>query len=193
MVMTRGGNAQFQQRVRVQIQDPIELAVGEDAGPQAFTVADVNNDGKRDIVAASRDDDVAYVLLGEGGETASFGEAMPFDFDLVSDPVAVLVADVTSPFGSPAGGNADNNPDILVADEDGVEILFGSGDGTFTFEGAQDLSDLLDTNVIVGIAIGDFDKTGPPDLAVLDDEGASTKVFFCAIPTAISDLAPLPR
>ena len=182
LVTTRGGNAQFQQRVRVQIQDPIELVVGDDAGPQSFTVADVNGDNKKDIVAINRDDGDVSVLIGEGGETASFGEPQSFDPDAVVDPVAVAVADVTSPFDSPQAGDADGKPDIIVVDDGSVEVLIGAGDGTFTVEGSQDFDDLLDeVDNIVGFAVGDFDRTGPPDIALLDsnDDGTSQVIFLC--------------
>jgi hypothetical protein len=181
LVMTRGGNAQFQQRVRVEIQEPMAVVVGDDAGPQAFTVADVNDDGKNDIIAINRDDDTVSVLLGEGGETASFGAPTSFDAVDATGITAVVVADVSSSFADNEG-HPDGKPDIIVVDEGGLaEILLGKGDGTFTTDDAPDLTDpdLLDeADDLVGVAVGLFDNNTAPDLALLDSDGDGTQVIF---------------
>ena len=72
-------------------------------------------------------------------------------------------------------------PDIIVADEDGVEmaqILLGAGDGTFSAP-EQDLSEIVeDGEAIVGLVFGDFDRNGRNDLALLDDSSEGSRVFF---------------
>src|SRR5262245_26276747 len=109
-------------------QPPIELAVGDDAGPQAVALADVSGDGVTDLLVVGRDDDFLYVLLGNGD--GSFDEPVVYEIDVT--PSAVTVADVASPFASDAAGDIDGTPDVIVAGDDGYAvILLGRGDGSF--------------------------------------------------------------
>jgi FG-GAP-like repeat len=165
--------------LRVQITQTIEAGVGDDAGPNSMVLADVNKDGMLDLIAIGRDDGVVFVFRGMGDGT--FEEAATIDVDV--EPAAVAVADVASPFGSDDEGRPDGNPDIIVTDEDGVDmaqILLGVGDGTFEApDQAQDLSELLDDGEkIVGVVVGDFDRNGATDLALLDDSSDGSRVFF---------------
>jgi FG-GAP-like repeat len=172
-------NAQTTGFLRVEITQRIEALVGEDAGPNSMVLADVTKDGILDLIAVGREDGVVFVFRGLGDGT--FEEAATIDVDVL--PSAVAVADVASPFGSDAQGDADGNPDIIVTDEDGVDmaqILLGVGDGTFEEpDQAQDLSELLDDGEsIVGVVVGDFDRNGRNDLALLDDSVDGSRVFF---------------
>ena len=150
---------------------PIALAVGDDAGPQAVALADLNKDGITDMVVIDRDDDVIHVLLGVGDGT--FHE--PIDYEIDGTPTAVAVADVASSFASDRAGDIDGNVDIIIADEDGfAEILLGRGDGSFD-PPEQDLSDALDSLELIGVAVRDLDNNGRLDLIFLD---AFDEVYF---------------
>lgn len=86
----------------------------------SVAVADVNGDGKPDIVVANVYENAVGVLLGNGDGT--FQTAKTYGSG-GSDPISVAVADV----------NADGKPDIIVANNisSSVGVLLGNGDGTF--------------------------------------------------------------
>ncbi len=113
-----------------------KAAVSYDTGgsfPDSVAVADVNKDGKLDLIVANSYgsintlDGSVGVLLGNGDGT--FQPAVSYDSGgHISTSVAV--ADV----------NGDGNPDVLVAnncasnqcgDDGSVGVLLGNGDGTF--------------------------------------------------------------
>jgi hypothetical protein len=114
-----------------------QAAVTYDSGGYAQTsvaVADVNGDGKPDLVVSNqctdsncRSEGVVGVLLGNGDGT--FRSVITYDSGGYSG-YSVAVADV----------NGDGKPDLVVANEcansncgsDGtVAVLLGNGDGTF--------------------------------------------------------------
>src|SRR5262249_40143889 len=106
----------------------------------SVAVADVNRDGKLDIIVANGRTDTVTVLLGYGDGTFqdspgslaqhTFAVAGPFSPGFVAPrdtPIAVAVADV----------NGDGRPDIITANyaanygSHSVSVLLGNGDGTF--------------------------------------------------------------
>jgi hypothetical protein len=101
-------------------------AVNYDPGGivSSVVVADVNGDGKLDMVVTNYLSDHGFcctsdvdVLLGNGDGT--FQAAVPY-YD--PSPVSVAIADV----------NGDGKPDLIAANNGGsVGVLLGNGDGTF--------------------------------------------------------------
>src|SRR6185369_17038595 len=67
---------------------PLALPIGDDAGPQAITLADLNGDGAPELIAIDRDDDQLHVLIGLGA--AGFGTEYVYDLD--GTPAALAVA-----------------------------------------------------------------------------------------------------
>lgn len=145
------------------------------SGGAALAVADVNNDGRLDLIQAHVEPDACLeescpwsetsVALGlEGG---GYGPKTSYPTGMY--PESLLVQDLTS----------DGRPDIVsvnIQDVDGaggwspgnVSILVGNGDGTFQPERRYD----------VGIwprqaAAGDFNVDGILDLAVVSDYGGT--------------------
>src|SRR5579871_3950171 len=92
---------------------------GVDSGPFAVAVADVNGDGKPDLISANHNSNTVSVLLGNGNGT--FQPALNFTTD--ARPLAIAVADV----------NRDGKPDLITANFIGntVSVLLGNGDGAF--------------------------------------------------------------
>jgi hypothetical protein len=80
-------------------------------------VADVNGDGKPDLLVANRNGSVA-VFLGNGDGT--FQSAVTYGSG-GSQTGPIVVADV----------NGDGKPDVLVGNNGSVGVLLGNGDGTF--------------------------------------------------------------
>lgn len=96
--------------------------------PQSVAIADVNGDGRLDVLAANTDSSSVGVLLGNGDGT--FQPAVSYGSG-GTNAAAIAVADV----------NGDGKPDLLLANNCGVQacgggvgvlgVLLGNGDGTF--------------------------------------------------------------
>lgn len=134
---------------------------------ETVAVADVNGDGKLDLVVASGEeywaapDGAVGVLLGNGDGT--FQQVVPYVLGSVVDSVAI--ADV----------NGDGKPDLIVSGcqdqitcetttTGNVNVLLGNGDGTFQPAVTFDSSGQSSYSVVVADVNGD----GKPDLVVGD-------------------------
>ena len=139
--------------------------------PDELALADVNHDGKRDLLVANTADVTDYdqdaqgysaivVSLGRGDGTF----AQTAEYDVGSDgPSAFKLADF----------NGDGNLDLLLATGPGLYLLLGYGDGSFQ------AADQVDTTVRAGgglVAVGNFNNDGKPDLAVA--AGRTLSIFL---------------
>jgi hypothetical protein len=139
-------------------------------GSTSVAVADVNGDGKPDLLVTNYCDNgcqnntgVVSVLLGNGDGT--FQTAVPYNSGGY-DANSVSVADT----------NGDGKPDLLVANictsgDDGctnnngiVAVLIGNGDGTFQTASTYYTAGLW----AYSIAVADVNGDGKPDLIVTD-------------------------
>jgi len=96
---------------------PVSLPAGTHT--HGVTVADLNGDGKLDLVAANAGSSTASVWLGNGDGT--FGSRADFPTGLT--PKMVAVGDM----------NGDGIPDLVTANQDdaSVSVLLGNGAGAF--------------------------------------------------------------
>jgi hypothetical protein len=159
------------------------------ASPSGITAGDFNKDGNLDLAAtaywingASTVGGVA-VLLGKGDGTFAPYVIYPiyYDGNYYGDtsPVSPMVADV----------NMDGIPDLLIALQYthaqanylpapnlGLAVFLGNGDGTFTpetggpFVLAGPYGPFLAGEYSWGLAVGDFNRDGAPDVAVLNND-----------------------
>ncbi len=135
----------------------------DSGGPDTYSVAvaDVNGDGKPDIVVANSGNNTVGVLLGNGDGT--FRPAVTYPSSAAGSgatcPDAVTIADV----------NGDGRPDLIVTNYCSenyltklVGVLLGNGDGTFQSAVAYDSGGLQ----AYSVAVADVNGDGKPDLLV---------------------------
>jgi hypothetical protein len=164
-VLLGNGNGTFQ--------SPLVFPAG--AVPVFAAVGDFNRDSHLDVVVANYGADNYYsetvastvsVLLGNGDGTFQLPQA----FEAGSGPHGIAVADV----------NRDGMLDLAVANLGAypvrattAAILLGLGDGTFAPPQLYDAG-----NALTGVATGDFNLDGSPDLALSSGDDATLSVVL---------------
>jgi hypothetical protein len=125
----------------------------------SVAIADLNADGKADMVATCMYNVLVYFNNGNG----VFGT--PVSYTAGSDPIYVDIHDL----------NGDRNPDLVVANEGSknVSVLFNNGMGGFGTA----------TNYTVGsnpysLKVGDLNGDGTPDLSVVNHGTNNVSVLF---------------
>ncbi|HSZ57081.1 MAG TPA: FG-GAP-like repeat-containing protein, partial [Tepidisphaeraceae bacterium] len=153
----KNGSGQTLQGSTVSFQPQRAFDTG--AEPASVAVADLNGDGKADMVVANYGTFYSYgqtvsVLLGNGDGTFQAQQVL----GVGSGPDAVAIADV----------NGDGIPDLIVANSrsNDVSVLLGNGNGTFKPQvtyatGAGPSS----------IAVANLNGDGYPDLVVTNSGG----------------------
>ena len=140
---------------------PTHYSTGTNA--HGVTLANLNGDGKLDMVVANAGASTVTVRLGNGD--GSFGPGS--NFATGTTPKSVAVADL----------NADGNQDLVTADQDSntASVLLGNGNGTF---GAK-----TSYPVCAGThepTIGNFNGDGRPDIALACWGGSVISVLLNA-------------
>jgi hypothetical protein len=140
---------------------PVTYSVGQ-GGSQFFQIAvgDLNADGKLDFVVSDNDDNNVAVFIGNGDGTFQpkvTYVAGPY-------PSSIAIADL----------NGDGKPDLVVTNQNcpppacgvgTVSILLGNGGGTF-----QSQVQYPTGSGPNWVAVGDFNRDGKLDLAVVNGE-----------------------
>jgi hypothetical protein len=136
------------------------LSVG--AFPACVAVADVNRDGRPDILVTNAGDNTVSVLLGNGNSTFK----APQNFATGKAPFSLAVADL----------NGDGKPDLVTADYLGHELSVLLGNGNGTFRAAQNLAAGAYPS---SVTVADVNGDGRPDLiaANFHDLGASDGLY----------------
>jgi hypothetical protein len=133
------------------------VAYGSDGDlADSVAVADVNGDGKPDLLVTNAKGSTVGVVLGNGDGT--FQTAVTYGSGGIN-PYSVAVADV----------NGDGKPDLVVGNEGNsncsggaVGVLLGNGDGTF-----QTAVTYCSGGIeAVSVAVADVNGDGKPDVVV---------------------------
>jgi hypothetical protein len=141
--------------------------------PDKLALADVNHDGKADLLVANTADVEDYgnggqnhaaVVVSLGSGSGTFSRLAEYDFGAFG-PSDFKVADF----------NADGAPDLLFASVEGLFLLLGNGDGSFQ------PPDQFDPAHQVGgtqAAVGDFNGDGRLDVAAAGEASDSMSIFL---------------
>ena len=137
---------------------------GTGSGPDFVAVGDFNSDGRPDLVVTNSGGGSVSVLLGNGDGTFQ----SHVDYPTGGAAYGVALADV----------NGDGKLDLAVAAGNGLVVLAGKGDGTFT----QIWSSAPLVSASGSVAIGDFTNDGKPDMVLtgvmLGNGTASTLILL---------------
>jgi len=125
--------------------------------PKSIVVADVNHDGKPDLIVANLQSHDVGVLLGNGNGT--FQTAISYDSG-GSDASSVAVADI----------NGDGTIDLLVCHtgQNTVGVLIGKGDGTFQPAVNYSSDPGSTSGAAVSVGVADMNGDAKPDLLVVN-------------------------
>lgn len=122
-----------------------------------IAAADLNGDGKTDIVVTNGVSNSIGILLGNGDGTFQPAISQP----AINSPVGVAIGDV----------NGDGKPDVLVTTVAGwskgygtLQVFLGKGDGTFLAPKVFNAGGPF----TYSLTIGDFNRDGKLDVAVAD-------------------------
>src|SRR5262249_17828962 len=131
-------------------QTPVLYSVGNN--PHVIVKADLNNDGNVDLITANQTGNTLSVLLGKSDGTFQSANTVHQPID---SPIAVAVGDF----------NEDGSPDLVAGYYNffnlSATVFLNNGDGTF--QTPQSYTAGLGA---LGVAVGDFNADGGPDLAV---------------------------
>ncbi|QBB71649.1 hypothetical protein ELE36_15500 [Pseudolysobacter antarcticus] len=141
----------------------VEQAFAAGANPAAVISADLNGDGKLDLISANLGDDTVSVVMNTMVSSAVLPSLAPKqDFASAFDPVAqgrpvyVTTADL----------NGDGKPDLIVCDSDNFGVFLNAtipGSATATYGGRQIFTTGNNSETI---AIADVNGDGKLDLLV---------------------------
>jgi len=134
--------------------------------PFYVAIADLNHDGKPDLVVANFADDTLSILLGNGDGTFKSQTTVATGIG----PDFVSIEDI----------NKDGIPDILVANssDETLQVVLGKGDGTFTLKGITQVGPPVSKATLQSMVVADFNKDGNLDVVITGGDASSQIVTY---------------
>jgi hypothetical protein len=131
------------------------------SGPYAPVAADLNGDGRLDLVVGNTDSDSVQILLGDGA--GGFGS--PSTLAAGDGTEGVTVADL----------NGDGKPDLVAANlfASTLSIFLGNGSGGFALTASPTVG--ANPHAVV---VADFNGDGKPDLATANGSAGTTSILL---------------
>ena len=144
---------------------PINSYPAGGSNTYGIAVADVNGDGRLDIVTVNRQSNTAGVLLAQAG--GGFAPVSSYSTGTSSSPLGIAVADV----------NGDGRPDLLTASigSNAVGVLLGQAGGGFA--PVSNYSTGANSNPY-SIAVGDINGDGRLDLVTANSSNSTAGVLL---------------
>jgi len=141
--------------------------------PMAAVAADFNEDGKPDLAIAGAVS--VYVLLGKGDGTFTAANGSPLH--LPSPPYDDFPSPITGPALAVGDFNRSGHAGLAVGlfQNLAADILFGHGDGTFSF---ADTLARIDGQPTMSLTPADFNRDGNLDLAAANTISGLTPVVL---------------
>lgn len=151
---------------------PIVLAGTGSSAPFSLTVADVDGDGKLDILMSDHNANTVmiYQNLSSGGTLTTNSFAAPVILSVDTDPRRICVRDL----------DGDGRPDIIVANAGSstISIFRNIGQaGSITTNSFAPKVDLVAALNPEDVAVGDLDGDGKPDLVSPSDNGGVVSLY----------------
>ena len=129
--------------------------------PWFAAIADLNRDGKPDIVATHHDQSAVTVMLGDGRGGFTEANGSPFDFGV--SLYQLIVADV----------DRDATMDVVATNGNSIRVLLGDGRGSF-----KPAASIPAGPGAWRIAAADLNDDGAIDLVTSNSEGNSVSVLL---------------
>ena len=145
---------------------PVQISVGNNGSAAGLAVADVNGDGKLDLIVSDNINNQVAIFQNQssGGLLTPGSFAAPVYLATGTDPRQVVVRDL----------DGDGFPDIICVNVGAgtVSIFRNLGSpGLLTSNSFAPRVDLALAGNSEGVAVGDLDGDGRPDLALADSSG----------------------
>lgn len=143
------------------------ISTGSKSNPTSVSLGDLNQDHTIDIIVVNHDTSTVGLFFGYGNGTFSMQKIHPLIPAI--DTVSIIVSDI----------NNDTFLDIVTTDystlNSYIRILYGFGDGNFTFPKLYSTG--LSSRPTM-IATGDFNNDGKVDLATSDYSQGGIGIFI---------------
>jgi FG-GAP-like repeat len=129
--------------------------------PWFAAIADLNRDGKADIVATHHEQSAMTVMIGDG--RGGFTEANGSPFDFGGPLYQLVIADV----------DRDRTMDVVVTSGGNVRVLLGDGRGAF-----KQAASIPAGPGAWRLAVGDLNGDGKVDIVTSNSEGNNVSVLL---------------